>query len=671
MTLDEKIAYLGGDREFYVRAMPRLGLPAIKMVDGPMGTRNDGPSTCYAGGVALAATWDVDLARRTGVAMARDARARGAHILLAPGVNISRSPHCGRNFEYLGEDPLLAGTMASAFIRGVQGQGVLATVKHFACNNQEWDRNRISSEVDERTLREIYLPAFRQAVQTGGVAAVMTAYNLLNGQHCTEHGWLVDTVLRGEWGFRGIVMSDWQAVHDAKAAFLGGTDLEMPSGKFINAASLTPLLASGAITEAQIDAKVERLLTTIIAACFLDRPQEDPTLARHGDPAQAAVALEGARAALVLAKNDGGLLPVAPAAVRRLLVVGPNAQPAVYCGSGSGYVEAPGAVSVLDGLRAAYPAATVEHHVGLQRTGEVLTDAAPLRAAAAQADLVVVCVGYGQSAATNSAAQAYKPFWPDRGARALGIIEAEDSDRPFALHPAQVATLQAVLAANRRVVVVLNAGGGVDPAGWGDQAAAIIVAWYPGQAVGTAVAEVVSGAVNPSGHLPVTFARQEGDYPSAPFYHVNDHGKTPYGEGVFVGYRGFDAAGTAPWFAFGHGLSYTTFAYRDLTVTPNPDGTAAVEFTLQNTGAREGAEVAQVYVTPAQAPVPRPPRELKGFVRVRLAAGEERRLRVDLPADAWACWNPAAKGWVTAPGTYGIQVGASSREVRLTGTITR
>lgn len=348
LTPDEKLALLGGDREFYIRPIPRLGLPEIKMADGPVGVRNYGPSTAYPATVALAATWSTSLAEEFGAAMGRDCRARGVHILLAPGVNIQRVPHNGRNFEYLSEDPLLSARLGVPIIRGLQAQGVVATVKHYAANNQEADRMTIDPQIDERTLREIYLPPFEAAIDAG-VWAVMSAYNRLNGPYATAHDWLNNRVLKGEWGFRGVLMSDWGATHDTLGAARGGLDLEMPSGEFLNAAKLQPLLDSGAVPPALIDDKVRRILRLIVANGFLDRPQHDETIPAD-DPRSAAIAARIAREGTVLLKNEG-VLPLDRAQVKRIVVLGPTAA-LLPVGGGSSRVHPFRSTTLVEGLRA-------------------------------------------------------------------------------------------------------------------------------------------------------------------------------------------------------------------------------------------------------------------------------------------------------------------------------
>ena len=539
MTLDEKLNYIGGTNDFYIRAIERLGVPAIKMSDGPMGSRNDGPTTCYPAGIALAATWDREMAQKIGVGLGRDCRARGVNILLAPAVNIYRSPLCGRNFEYMGEDPFLASQLVAPLIQGIQSQEVLATVKHFACNNQEWDRHNISSEVDERALNEIYLPAFKAAVQQGKVGCVMTAYNLLNGVHCSQDDWLINQTLKGKWGFAGFVMSDWTSTYDAVNTANAGLDLEMPYAKFMNPANLLPAIQDGRVKESVIDDKVRRILRTVIAAGFFDRPQTRKDIPLD-DPENAQTALAGARESIVLLKNNKHALPLDRQMIKSIAVLGPNADPAVYCGGGSAFTRVFHATSVLEGLR--------------QISGETVkilysTNAQDAVELAKQADVAVVCVGFDQRS---------QNLEHDHNA---GMQEGEGHDRPFALPAAQTNLIRAVAAANPHTVVVINSGGGVAWAGWLDKVPAVLQAWYSGQAGGRAVAEILFGDVNPSGKLPATFEKRAEDNPTFPYYHLREGKKTPYTEGIFVGYRGYDEKKIEPEFCFGHGLSYTEFHY--------------------------------------------------------------------------------------------------------------
>ncbi|HXD01369.1 MAG TPA: glycoside hydrolase family 3 C-terminal domain-containing protein [Verrucomicrobiae bacterium] len=633
MTPDEKMAYIGGTNNFYIRAIPRLNLPAIKMSDGPMAARNDGPTTAYPAGIALAATWDTNMAREIGEALGRDCRSRGVNILLGPAVNIYRSPLCGRNFEYMGEDPFLAATLVAPEIKGIQSQGVLATIKHFACNNEEWDRNRISSEVDERTLEEIYFPAFKAAVQDGGVGCVMTSYNLLNGVHCAENDYLMNQVLRKDWGFNGFVMSDWSAVHNGLLALNGGLDLEMPRGTYMNRATMTKALANGQLKQAVIDDKVRHILRTIIAAGFLDRPQALDTIPRN-DPDNARVALEGAREAIVLLKNYRHALPLERKSIKSIAVVGPNAARQVYCGGGSAFPRVFEYVSIRDGIAR-------EAGSGIKVfTSTNLTESVAL---AKQVDAVVVCAGFNAS------------------------LESEGKDRPFDLPAGQSNLIHAVAAVNHRTIVVISSGGGVAWAGWLDKTPAVIEAWYPGQFVGQAVAEVLFGDVNPSGRLPATFEKKFEDNPSAPYYHLSANNKTPYTEGIFVGYRGYDAKEVEPEFCFGHGLSYTEFKYGKPLVSPAeipPDGEATVSLEVKNTGNRAGDEVVQLYVHDVKSSVPQPPKELKGFLRVVLDPGETKTVKLTLTAEQLAFWDVKTRGFVVEPGAYELLVGSSSRDIR-------
>jgi beta-glucosidase len=790
MTLDEKIDYLGGVDTFYVRAVPRLGLPAFRMADGPFGVRNVGPSTAYAAGIALAASWDRDLANRVGAAIGRDARARGVHIMLAPGVNIYRAPMCGRNFEYFGEDPFLAARMAVSYIEGMQAQGVSATVKHFLGNNSEIDRHHTSSEIDERTLREIYLPAFEAAVKEAHVGALMTSYNLVGGVHMTENAALVDGLLKKEWGFGGIVISDWDATYDGVAAANAGLDVEMPSAKFMNRQTLLPAIQSGKVQLATIDDKVRRILRVAVAFGWLDRPATDsaaPLFSQAGRE----LALETARASVVLLKNQGNLLPLDAAKVKSIAVIGPNAYPAVPVGGGSAQVRPFSAVGFVEALaNRLRGTATVTVNHGVPTLAEIF-DATDFVTAATGGQPGLTGEYFNQRSLSGTPALTRvdphvnfawdKPnFWPtgpraesaarwsgffipptsgdyrfaafsygldeyrlyvdgrlvldrargpqpinlatlplhagrayavrfeylhgdhharvglgvrrsdqfvDPAAKALAaradvaivlagfdpMTESEGYDRTFQLPAGQVDLIAAVRAANPRTVVAITSGGGVDMTGFVDRVPAILESWYPGQEGAPALAELLLGDVAPSGKLPVTFERRFADSAVRDSYAPQAGGKVVYSEGVFLGYRHFDQTGRQPLFPFGYGLSYTRFKYGALTIAPEAmpaDGPVTVSFDLTNVGPRAGTEVAQVYVADHHAPVPRPPKELKGFAKVALAPGESKRVAITLDRRALSFFDVKTKQWRAEPGTFEVLVGASSRQIELRGKLT-
>ncbi|MDE6622804.1 MAG: glycoside hydrolase family 3 C-terminal domain-containing protein [Alistipes sp.] len=779
MTLDEKLAYIGGYEAFYIRAVPRLGIPEIRMADGPQCVRNDTRSTLYPCGIALAATWDRSLARAYGRSLGRDARARGVHIMLGPGVNIYRSPLCGRNFEYYGEDPYLASETAAEYIKGMQGEGVMATVKHFCGNNQEYDRHHVSSDIDERTLHEIYFPAFRKAVEEAGVGAVMSSYNLVNGQHMTENRELIDGVLRGAWGFEGIFMSDWDATYSVAGPVNSGLDLEMPGARYTNPENLKKLLATGVVTEEAIDTKCRHILQTLIAFGFLDREQKDASIPER-NPESDATALEVARNSMVLLKNDG-VLPFGRR-IRRVAVLGPNAVK-LPMGGGSGEGAPFEYVSIAAGLQAEKgfrtQCLTPQGSTGLAASGLFFTpdgkpglrgeffanrtlegpavvtttdesvdffwEGAPAEGVPAdhfsarwtgefrpvRAERAVFTVsgddGYrlfvddrevlehwsdhgvsiktaaldveaGRSYAirlefydnvrTAEVKLQYASYSPAEQARAVAAADAvvycagfdqtsesENSDRTFSLPAGQAEEIVSLAALNPNLVVVVNAGGGVDFAPFAERAGAILLAWYPGQEGGKAVADILTGRTNPSGRLPISIERRAEDNPTFASYYPNVFlfqdsplRRVSYDEGLFVGYRGYDRSGTEPMYPFGYGLSYTTFEYGDMEAVPAGDGWQ-VSFEVKNTGRCAGTETAQVYVGACGSEVPRPVRELKGCERVTLRPGEAKRVTVPLSRDAFSCYDMNRHGFRVEPGAYRIEVGASSRDLKLSQTI--
>lgn len=789
MTLEEKIDMLGGVNDFFIRDIPRLNLPRLRMADGPIGVRNFGPATTMAGGIALAATWNPQLAARVGTELGRDARAKGVHFLLGPGVNIYRAPMNGRNFEYFGEDPFLASRIAVGYINGVQSQGVSATIKHFMGNNSEFDRHNTDSIIDERTMREIYLPVFEAAVREAHVGAIMDSYNLTNGAHMSQNSYLLTDVVKREWGFDGMIMSDWSATYDGVAAVNAGQDLEMPSGAHINRETLIPAIKQGQVSIATIDEHVRRILRTAVRFGWLDREQQDMTIPRFNLPGRQ-VALEGARESLVLLKNDGNLLPLNKGQIKSIAVIGPNAYPAVPVGGGSARVEPFVAVSFLEGLSNMQGlTAKVYYHRGIPSPGEMaqatnfstaVTNGQPglvaeyFRTADLQGTPAVtrreqhVNYGPGSSATfpeqtlsarwtgyyTPDLAGTYEPFvlttrdevggyrlfvddhlvldsWTSaravcghtplsldaqphkivleqhgRSARfgallRMGILrrgqtveaeakkiaaqadavvvavgfnpdtESEGADRTFQLPPGQDELIQEIATANKNTIVVVTSGGSVDMNGWLDRVPALLEAWYPGQEGGTALAEVLFGDVNPSGRLPITFERRWEDNPAHDsYYPAAGTKRVEYKEGIFVGYRGYEKNGTKPLFPFGFGLSYTTFKYSDLSIASDKIGHYAVSFDVQNTGKREGADVAQVYIGDTHSKLARPAKELKGFAKVNLRPGEKRRVSVMLDARSFSYYDPEAKGWRADAGAFDVLVGHSSEQIELRGNLT-
>jgi beta-glucosidase len=804
MTTEEKVDYIGGTG-FAIRAMPNLHLPSFEMSDGPYGVRSNFgfPSTTYAAGIGLAASWDRDLAERVGAGIGKDARARGIHYMLGPGVNIYRSPMNGRNFEYFGEDPFLASEIAVGYIEGMQKQGVSATIKHFMGNNSEFLRHDSDSIIDERTQREIYLPTFEAAVKRAHVGAIMDSYNLVNGVHMTQNGYLNTDVVRKEWGFNGVMMSDWVATYDGVAAANGGLDLEMPTGANMNRKNLLPAIQDGRVSVATIDEKIRHILETAGRFGWLDRDQTDLSLSVFSG-ANDAVALDAAREGIVLLKNEGRLLPLDKSAVKSILVVGPDAYPGVPVGGGSAGVRPFSLVSDLEGIQklvgsnvtvfydrglptvtdlaratafqtepeGGKPGVKVETWDNAELSGTPVStrevhnindlgtswetfmdDPATALAlfssgaknsksrrwtgyyrAASDGPYEIVLEGAGEGGGNRvylddkliiddwTIVRAFQPHvavqlsaGPHKvvvedyltspiggkirlaiadqrtlvSARAKALAakadvvliaagydsgsEGEGGDRTFDLPVGQDELIREISAANPKTIVAVTSGGNVDSNGWLDRVPAYLEAWYGGQDGGTALAEVLFGAVNPSGHLPATFERRAEDNPTcANYYPEGDSRRVVYREGVFVGYRGYEHNGTKPLFPFGYGLSYTSFKYSNLKVAPGGGSGVhyTVSFDVTNTGKREGATVAQVYVSDTHASVPRPPKELKGFQRVTLKPGETQHVTVPLDGRSFAYYDVSAKKWQIAPGEFGILVGDSSENVPLKSAIT-
>jgi len=788
LSLQQKIDLLGGADGMAIRSVPEIGMRPLRMSDGPLGVRSWGTSTAYAAGIGLAASWDSELAHRVGVMLGQDARARGVNFLLGPGVNMYRSPLNGRNFEYFGEDPYLAGQIAVGYIQGVQSQGVVATVKHYAANNSEYDRHRINTVIDERTLREIYLPAFEAAVKQGQVGAVMDSYNRINGEYATQNAFLNNRILRQEWGFQGILMSDWGATYDGVAAANGGLDLEMGNAEFMNAKTLIPAIREGKVSVATIDEKVRHILRTATQFGLFDHSQTDPTIPLF-NPAADAVALQSAQEGAVLLKNDAGILPLNASSIHSIAVIGPNAYPAVPGGGGSSQVASFAPVSFMTGLsQALYPKGIkVYWNAGIKTPSDIFSntrwctdasckqtgllrnefiDKTNAKTSSGQDDLInslqnpggddwnpgyrrvewtgyylpetsgvyrVVAAAVGEDSYSlmldgkkildvpeHQNGQAPKSakvileagkavkidftYWPMTEVKTagLGVItesslldpeaerlakmadvtvvaagfspstEGEGLDRTYRLPFGQEELIQSVAAANPRTIVVLTAGGSVATQDWIDKVPALLHTWYGGQQAGTALARVLMGDVNPSGKLPISWEREIEDNPANGNYYESPGSRdVNYAEGIFTGYRYYDKGKVKSLFPFGFGLSYTSFVFSNLIVSPQTTsgtGTVDVSFDILNTGTRAGAEVAQVYVGEPDAGVPRPVKELKGFSRVMLAPGESRRVTVTLDRRAMAYWDTGSHDWKIDAGKFVVYVGDSSQNLPLQGT---
>ncbi|MEW9556068.1 glycoside hydrolase family 3 protein [Nonomuraea sp. NPDC050783] len=782
LTLEEKVSLLHGATDpaskgqaGYVPGVPRLGIPELRLADGPAGVRVAARATALPAPVALASTFAPDLARRFGAAAGREGRALGMDVLLAPMTNIVRVPQAGRDFETFGEDPVLAAALVAAEVRGIQDEGLIATVKHYAANNFERDRQSVDVRVDERTLREIYLPAFEAAV-AAGVGAVMAAYPRVNGLYCSQNPHLLTGILREEWRYQGWVMSDWGGTRSGVPAITAGLDMEMPSGARFG--GLAGAVASGRLAEAVVDRAVRRILVQLDRFGLLGGGRPRPAYdAAAGAATARAIALAGA----VLLRNERDLLPLDRADLADLAVIGPTAAGPLVGGGGSARVVPATAEAPLDALRrragrkarvrfatgvdlegvpvpasalslrrtrrgggaenvaqvdhtgdAALPAgsawtwtgtitapATGDYDLRIQGAGgapssrgsiTLTVDGTRIGSAGALFDggnsLIATTDGLDNAGALvrleggrpvplriTATGTAGTPLrvrlaWVTprrrrealeeavalaRGARAAVVFAfnegTEGADRAgLALPKAQDPVIEAVAAANPRTAVVLNTG---DPVlmPWLARVPAVLQMWYPGQEGADATAALLLGAACPGGKLPVTFPARAEDAPAAdPRRYPGKGGTALYGEGVFVGYRHYDARGIEPLFPFGHGLSYTRFAYSGLSVRPSGEG-LRVAFTVANAGRREGVEVAQVYVSPpADPPVPMPPRLLAGFARVRLAPGERRRVTVTVPGRALRYWDGGR--WVLAAGRRAVHVGSSSRDLRLRQEVT-
>ena len=651
MTLKEKASLCSGKDFWHLKSIERLGLPEIMVCDGPHGLRkqnaenkkvgigNSYPATCFPTAVTTACSWDRDLIYKMGQALAEECLQHGVSVLLGPGVNMKRSPLCGRNFEYFSEDPELAGEMGAAFIAGVQSKGIGTSLKHFAGNSQEMKRMTSNSIIDERALREIYLRAFEKAVKKSQPWTVMNAYNLLNGTYCSEDDWLQNKVLRDEWGFKGAVVSDWGAVNDRVAGLNAGNDLEMPSSGGVNDAKIVEAVKCGVIDETTLDERVDKLIDIIIKGAANKKPGYKFDVKAHN-----LLSRQIAEQSMVLLKNDGNILPLKRVEGEYVAVIGAFADNPRYQGAGSSIINP----TIIDSGRRAFNNSpiSVKFADGYDRSGKRKNEDAYITEAcnlAKNASKAVVFIGLTDD------------------------YESEGFDRStMKLPDGHNRLVEAVSRVNDNVIVVLEGGSPVEMP-WADDVKAILNAYLGGQSVAPAIVDVLTGKANPCGKLAETYPVCLKDTPTS-FRYPDSKEDVQYRESIFIGYRYYDKVERNVRFPFGFGLSYTSFEYSDIKLKKKNltkgEG-AKVIFTIKNTGDVAGSEIAQVYVAKPESKIFRAPKELKGFVKIHLDPGEEKKVSVELDDRAFAFWNTATEDWCVESGEYKILVGASSRDIRL------
>ncbi len=649
MTLEEKIAYVGGERAFFIRPLPRLDLREVFMTDATQGVHirdkardvdlskyKLAKSTAFPCPISLAATWNPALAYRYAEAVGEESRAGGIGILLGPGMNSYRHSQCGRNFEYFGEDPLLRSRMIEEYVRGVQSTGTVATLKHFVANNAEFYRRKSNSIVNERTLHEIYLPPFKAGIDAGA-KAVMTSYNQLNGEWCGQSENVINRILRTQLGFKWLVMTDWWSVYDGEKLAKSGQDLEMPLA--IALKDVNKLLSEGKVKVNDIDRMVKSILRTYFAMRLNERTKEPAYY--DSFPNHELVALQTAREGIVLLKNDGGILPIKES-VKTILLTGDYVEK-LAMGGGSATVDGYNNRLMIDELKKEFGDRIV--YVKTPTLDQIKS-----------ADVVFCNVGTSDS---------------------------EGWDRPFGLPQDQEKRVTECVQNNPNTVVIVTSGSGIRMTDWNEKAKAVIYAWYGGQAGNTALAEILTGKTNPSGKLPITIEREFKDSPGYGYlpdseklytgWHNEEEKAHPvydiqYKEGIFTGYRWYEKKNIEPLYPFGHGLSYTTFEYSDLRVSKekfNESDVLEVSFTLKNAGRKKGSEIAQLYVQDVECSVPRPVKELKKFEKVVLDAGQSKTVLLILDNKDFSFWNPETKGWFVERGKFILYIGSSSRDIRL------
>jgi beta-glucosidase len=677
MTLEEKVAMIHSESSFASGGVKRLGIPSWVMSDGPHGVRKEhgvdynpdagvqDSATYLPVGVALAATWNPELGYSYGSVLGAEANARGKHVILGPGINIIRTPLNGRNFEYLSEDPFLISRMVVGYIKGVQAQDVSACVKHYAANNQETERNSINVEMSERALREIYLPGFRTAVQEGEVNTLMGSYNKFRGQYATHNKYLMNDILKGEWGFTGAVISDWGAVQNTMEAITNGTDVEMGTdlglgpnpdyGKYFMGDTVVSLVKAGTVDEKLIDDKVRRILRIMFRTNMFGKRKEGA----FNSPEHQSTALHVAEEGIVLLKNEN-ILPLQDDKIKSIAVIGANANRKHAGAGGSSQLNAKYEITALAGLQnIAGEKIKIEFAPGYAIAREGKADPKLIREAASlasKADVVIYVGGW---------IHGFSDSWNDNAFDSEGVDKAS-MNLPFS----QEELIAAVQKANKNVVVVLYGGAATDMSAFHSASKAIIQAWYPGMEGGNALARILFGKVNPSGKLPMTFPKKLKDSPAhAMGEYPGQNGVVKYNEDLLVGYRYFDTRNVEPLFSFGHGLSYTTFTLENLGVTKG-DKSATIKIRVKNTGEVAGAEVVQVYVKDDVSSLPRPEKELKGFAKVFLNAGESKEIDVALGTDAFQYYDDKKKMWTLEPGKFTLLVGTSSSDIKFTDEVT-
>jgi beta-glucosidase len=784
MTLEEKIDLLGGTG-FGTKPNERLGIPELRMTDGPLGVRWE-KSTAFPSGINLAATWDPDLAKEVGAAIGREVKGHDRHVILGPCVNIARIPQGGRNFESYGEDPFLASRMTVDYIKGVQKEGVAATVKHFACNNQELERMYVDTKVDERTMNEIYFPAFKAAVQEADVLCLMNAYNKVNGHYCSENDYLLIDKLKKEWGFKWLVMSDWGAVHSTIPTANGGMDLEMPTGEFLNKNTLMDAIKNGTVKESTINDKVKRILRVIFKLGLFERPSlKDESLL--GSKENRTVAFNASREGIVLLQNKDNILPLDFNKIKSLAVIGPNANVARTGGGGSSQVDpivAPGPLEILKknfgdkvkinyavGVNIESEAQSIETKYLRTGKGEEglfgeyfdnmelkgnpsftrvdkqvhfnFSDNGP-KEGFSKINYSVRWTGKIKAPETGKFIIDFVSddgvrvwldnkleidFWNDhgpvsrsfeinfekdkeypikiefyqRGGSAVAFlgwykptenpldkaiqaaknsdiailfvgtsafIETEGIDREnLRLPKNQDELIKLITGVNPNTIVVLNTGSPVLMNEWLYKVKGVIEAWFGGQEMSYAISDVLSGAFNPSGKIPVSFPKNWEDCSAYKIY-GKENGITEYSDGIYVGYRHFEKNNIEPLFPFGYGLSYTHFEYSNLKLTKINSETVKATFEIKNVGKKAGADVAQLYVRDIESKIDRPFKELKGFKKVHLKTGESKKVEITLDKNSFSYWDPTSRQWTLQEGDFEILVGASSKDIKLKEKVT-